>query len=190
MFVDIFSLIVGTLADLIALALLARFVMQWVGVPFRNPLGQFVLAVTDWLVLPLRKIIPGLLGLDWASVLAAWLVQCLYWALVVGITGRYGGGGAAMVAVALAGLIETLRLLLQLLSAAVIIAALMSWIAPFSPLAPLFNQLVGPMLGPVQRRLPPIGGIDLSPLVVLLVLQVLLRVLGHWRLGLLPLVTS
>lgn len=189
MFVDIFSLIVGTLADLLALALLARFVMQWVGVPFRNPLGQFVLAVTDWLVLPLRKIIPGLLGLDWASVLAAWLVQCLYLALVVGITGRYGGG-TAMVAVALAGLIETVRLVLQLLSAAVIIAALMSWIAPFSPLAPLFNQLVGPLLRPVQRLLPPIGGIDLSPLVVLLVLQVLLRVLGHWRLGLLPLVAS
>jgi YggT family protein len=187
MFAQLFSLVVGTLADFLSLALLARFFMQWVGAPFRNPVGQFVLAVTDWAVLPVRKVVPGLFGLDWASFLLAWVVQSLYLSVVVGITGLYGASsGFAVGVVVLSGLVETMRLVLELASAIVIIAALLSWIAPYAPLAPLFSQLADPLLRPVRRLLPPLGGIDLSPMVVLLGLQVLLRVLSYWRVGLLP----
>jgi YggT family protein len=187
MFAQLFSLIVGTLADFLALVLLARFFMQWVGASFRNPIGEFVLAVTDWAVMPARKVVPGLFGLDWASFLVAWLVQSLYLSFVVGITGLYAAStGSAIGVVVLAGLVETLRLVLQLASGVIIVAALMSWIAPYAPLAPLFNTLADPLLRPVRRWLPPIGGVDLSPLAILLALQVLLRVLGYWRVGLLP----
>ena len=187
MIAELFSLVVGTVADLLTLALLVRFLMQWAGAPFRNPVGQFVLAVTDWAVLPVRKLVPGWFGLDWASLLLAWLVQVVYLVAALLMSGLSAAGHFALPVVAgAAGLFQVLRLMLQLASALVIIAALMSWIAPFSPLAPLFNRLTGPLLRPVQRVLPPIGGVDLSPLVVLLILQVLLRVLAYWRAGLLP----
>jgi YggT family protein len=187
MIAHLFTLIVGTLADLLSVAFLARFAMQWTRASFQNPVGQFVLAVTDWAVRPMRKVIPGLFGLDLASLLLAWLVQSVYLSIVVGITGMFATASASAMGITLvAALIETLRLAVQLASGIVIVAAIMSWANPYTPLAPLFEQLADPLLRPVRRLIPTIGGIDLSPLVVLLGLQALLVVLGHWRGALLP----
>lgn len=187
MIAHLFTLIVGTLADFLSLAFLARFAMQWTRAPFQNPVGQFVLAVTDWAVLPLRKLVPGLFGLDLVSLLLAWLVQSIYLSIVVGVTGMFATASASAMGVTLVvALIETLRLAAQLASGIVIVAALMSWINPYAPLAPVFDQLADPLLRPVRRFIPSVGGIDLSPLVVLLGLQAVLVVLGHWRGALLP----
>jgi YggT family protein len=115
MLISIFTLVVGTLCDLLALAFLARFAMQWLRVPFRNQLGRFVLALTDWAVLPARKLVPGLFGLDLASLLLAWLVQTLFMSVVIGATGVQGGATAAGFGVTLlVGLVETLRLAIYL----------------------------------------------------------------------------
>lgn len=187
MLFSLFSLIVGSLCDLLALAFLARFAMQWARVPFRNPLGRFVAAATDWAVLPVRRLVPGLFGFDLASLLLAWLVQALFVSIVVGASGLHGGTTAAAFGVAVVvSLIETLRLAVYLAMGVVIVAALLSWLNPYAPLAPVINQMARPLLGPVQRRLPPLGGIDLSPVVVLLALQALLVVLGYARAALLP----
>jgi YggT family protein len=184
---SLFNLVVGSLCDLLALGFLARFAMQWARAPFRNPLGRFVIAVTDWAVQPARKLLPGLFGLDLASFTLAWLVQSLFIAVVIGASGIHGGTTATALGIAVAtGLIETLRLAVYLAMGAVIFAALLSWINPYAPLAPVFNLLTQPLLRPVQRILPTIGGVDLSPLVVLLALQVVLAVLGHARAALLP----
>lgn len=178
MLISIFTLVVGTLCDLLALAFLARFAMQWLRVPFRNPLGHFVLALTDWAVLPVRKLVPGLFGLDLASLLLAWLVQTLFMSVVIGATGVHGGATAAGFGVALmSGLVETLRLAIYLAMGVIVISAVLSWINPHSPVAPLFGQLAAPMLRPFRKLIPPIGGVDLSPLVALLLLQVGLLVL-------------
>jgi YggT family protein len=183
----LFTLIVGTLADFLSLGFLARFAMQWTRAPFQNPVGQFVLAVTDWAVRPARKLVPGLFGLDLASLLLAWLVQCVYLSIVVGITGMFATIASSAIGITLmAALIETVRLAAQLASGIVIVAAVMSWVNPYAPMAPLFGQLADPLLRPVRRFIPAVGGIDLSPLVVLLGLQALLVVLGHWRGALLP----
>lgn len=187
MFAQLVNLILGSLCDLLSFAFLARFVMQWAQVSFRNPIGRFVIAVTDWAVRPARKLVPGLFGLDLASFLLAWLVQAIYVSLVIGITGIYGGAGATAMGVALVvALIETFRLGAYLAMGVVIVMALLSWINPYAPLAPLFNQLAAPLLRPAQRIIPPIGGLDLSPLFVLLLLQALLIVLGHLRGSMLP----
>jgi YggT family protein len=186
MVLSLLTLIVGTLCDFLSLAFLARLVMQWTRAPFRNPVGQFVMAVTDWAVKPVRRVVPGLFGLDLASLLLAWLVQSGYLGLIFGIVGFAGGAFGNLGAVALGGIVDTLRLSVQLASAVVIVSALLSWINPYAPLAPVFNHLSGPLLRPVQRRLPPVGGVDLSPLVVLLALQALLMVLGYWRAAILP----
>lgn len=189
MLLSLFTLVVGTLADLLAFAFLARFAMQWARVSFRNPLGNFVIAITDWAVLPMRKLIPGLFGLDMASFLLAWLVQTLFVSVIIGAAGIYGGTTVTAFGMAiLTGLIETLRLGIYIAMGVVIVAALLSWINPYAPLAPVFNQLAQPMLRPIQRLLPTIGGVDLSPLVVLLLLQVAQAVLGFGRTCLLPFV--
>lgn len=181
------NLVIGTLCDLLSFAFLARFVMQWQRVSFRNPVGTFVIAVTDWAVRPARKLVPGLFGLDLASFVLAWLVQTAWLSLVIGIAGLYGGTSFGGFAAAIAGgLLETFRLMVYLAVGVIIIAALLSWINPYAPLAPLFNQLASPLLRPVQRMIPPIGGLDLSPLFVLLALQALLIVLGHLRSTVLP----
>jgi YggT family protein len=187
MLLSLFTLVFGSLADLLALAFLVRFAMQWARVSFRNPLGGFVIAVTDWAVLPMRKLVPGLFGLDMASFLLAWLVQTLFVSVVVGASGIHGGTTIAAFGVAaLSGLVETLRMGVYIAMGVVIVAALLSWINPYAPLAPVVNQLAQPMLRPVQKIVPSIGGIDLSPLVVLLLLQVVLAVLGFSRAALMP----
>jgi YggT family protein len=186
MLISLFTLIVGTLCDLLALAFLARFAMQWLRVPFRNPLGRFVLALTDWAVLPLRKLVPGLFGLDLASLLLAWLVQTLFMAVVIGASGAQGGATAAGFGLALlVGVVETLRLAIYLAMGVVIMSAILSWINPYAPVAPLFRQLADPLLRPFRKLIPPIGGVDLSPLGALLLLQAGLLLLGQARIALL-----
>ncbi len=185
MLLSIFTLVVGTISDLLTFVFLARFAMQWARVPFRNPLGRFVLALTDWAVLPMRKLVPGLFGLDLASFLLAWLVQALFMSVVIGISGVYIGASGLGVAL-MAGLVETLRLAIYLAMAVVIVSALLSWINPYAPIAPLFAQLAEPLLRPFRRLLPPIGGVDLSPLGALLLLQVGLMLLDQARVALLP----
>lgn len=179
MLAQIIGLLLGTAANLLAIAFLARVYLQWARAPFRNPVGQFVAAVTDWAVLPLRHMIPGLLGIDLASVMAAWLTQIAYFGIMAGLTGLLAVAPAALLNVVWIAGIAVLRMAVYLAMGVVIIAALLSWINPHSPLGPLFDALSRPLLGPVRRRLPALGGIDLSPLVVLLLLEVILIVLAN-----------
>jgi len=171
--------------DFLAALLLARFILQWARVSFRNPVGQFVIAVTDWIVLPARKLVPGLFGLDMASLLLAWLVQLGFLALAYALTSLgplgHAGSGASVLSLMLSALVEVARLAVHLAMLVVLVSALLSWINPYAPLAPFFNQLARPLLAPFQRVIPPLGGIDLSPLVLLLALQVLLMVLDSLR---------
>lgn len=189
MLVSLFTLVVGTLADLLALAFLARFAMQWSPGLFRSPFGRFVAAVTDWAVIPARKVVPGLFGLDLASLVPAWLVQATYIALFLGIAGLAGGGmGIGVLGIAaMAGLVETLRLGLYFAMAVIVASAVLSWVNPQAPLAPSITRLAEPLLRPVRRIVPPIGGVDLSPVFVLIGLQALLIMIGHLRGQLLPL---
>jgi len=187
MLLSLITIVFGGIADMLTLAFLVRFAMQWARASFRNPLGGFIMAVTDWAVTPVRKLVPGLFGLDLASFALAWLVQALFISAVIGVSGIHAGAtGTAFGVAALAGLVETLRMAVYIAMGAVIAAALLSWINPHAPLASVVNQLAQPMLRPVQRIIPTIGGVDLSPIAVLLILQVILAALGFWRAALLP----
>lgn len=178
MLTQIVALLLGTAADLLALGFLARAYLQWARAPFRNPLGRFIAAATDWAVLPLRRLIPGLFGIDLASVLAAWLTQIAFYGVMAGLTGMLAVAPEAMVTVAWTAALAMLRMTVYLLMGVVILAAVLSWINPHSPFMALFDALARPLLAPVRRVLPLMGGIDLSPLVVLLLLQVVLIVLA------------
>ena len=179
MLAQIISLVLGTVANLLAVAFLARVYIQWARAPFRNPIGQFIIALTDWAVLPLRRIIPGLFGIDLASICAAWLTEIAYFGIMAGLTGLVMVTPEAMLGVLWIAAIAVLRMGVYVLMGVVIVAALLSWINPYSPLAPFFDTLAQPLLGPVRRRLPALGGLDLSPLVILLLLEVALIVLAN-----------
>ncbi|MFH1044870.1 MAG: YggT family protein [Pseudomonadota bacterium] len=156
--------------------LLARFYLQLLRAPFRNPLGQFVTALTNWLVLPARRLIPGMLGMDLASFMLAWLLEALLLILLFVLRGGSLGGasGAAVGILFSLALLELARFSLYLLIAVILIQAVMSWVNPYAPLAPLFNALTGPFLRPFRRLIPPVGNVDLSPLFALVAAQLLL----------------
>ncbi len=176
------------------LLLLLRFHMQWLRVSFRNPLGRFVLTLTDRMVMPTRRIVPSALGLDLSSLLLALLLHGVYLLLSFWLIGfSFGdrlGFSPALAALALLGiaLMELLNYSIYILMAVIAFVVILSWVNPHAPLAPLFNSLARPFLRPFQRLIPPIAQIDLSPLFLLLTLQVLLILLVYLRSILLPLV--
>ncbi len=157
---------------------LLRFLMQAMRVSFSGQIGHFVVTLTNWAVKPLRRVIPGVGGLDWASVVAAFVLQLVLAALLIGLSGQIvvDGGGLAVMVLWFA-VRALLRLAVYILIGALILQAVLSWINPYSPIAPLAHQLTRPMLAPIQRVLPTISGIDLSPLIAILLLQVVLMFL-------------
>ncbi len=188
MLIQILLFILDTVCGFLTLALLVRFAMQWARVPFRNPLGQFIVAVTDWMVRPVRRLIPGLFGLDMASLFLAWLWQVAYQGIALGFTGvLLAVSPAPIFVVAALALLEVAKISLYLVIGAVIVSAVFSWVNPHAPLAEVFNTLTRPLLRPFRRYIPPVGGVNLSPLALLLVLQIALFVLASLRQSVLPL---
>ena len=188
MLADLFLMVVDAVAGFFTMLLLVRFYMQWARVGFRNQLGYFVMRATDWLVIPLRRVVPAVRGLDMASLLPAVVLQSLLVVLTLWLKDlplRAGLVQLVLVFVAF-GVLEVIKLSLYLLIGAVLLSAVLSWVNPYSPLRALLDIFTQPLLGPLQRRMPRIGNVDLSPLVLLLGLQVLLSVLAHARAGLLP----
>ena len=156
-------------------AFLLRFVMQLMRAPFRNPLGQAVVALTDWMVKPLRRVLPGWKGIDWATLLATIVFQFLWILSILLVFGGIKASGTGLLFVLVATLIALLKACLWLLIVVVIVQAVLSWAAPDGPLSGLLNALTFPFLRPIRRVLPPIGGVlDLSPLVVIVIAQLLL----------------
>ena len=175
MFLQIGQFLLETLFGFFVYLLLLRFYMQWLRAPFRNPIGEFVAALTNWMVLPARRVIPGLVGLDSATLVLAWLAEvlkglCLLWLRGLSLA---GAPGTAIGALAALGVIELARLSLNLLIGVVIVQVVLSWVNPHTPLAPFFDALTRPFYRVFRRFVPPIGNIDLSPLFVLIIAQVL-----------------
>ena len=158
---------------------LLRFMMQAMRVSFSGQLGNFVVALTNWAVKPLRRIIPGAGGFDWASLIAALAVQLLLSGALIALSA--GGLPADTASLALMAawfaVRAVLRLAVYILIGALILQAVLSWINPYSPLSAPAHQLTRPLLDPIRRFVPLISGIDLSPLVVILLLQVALMFL-------------
>ena len=185
---DVLLMVLDAIFGFFTLVLMARFYMQWMRVGFRNQLGYFVMRTTDWLVLPLRRLIPGVRGLDLASLMPAVLLQSLQFFITLLVrNASFGAEAAQLLLVFLAhGLLEVIKLSVYLLIGVVFMSVVLSWVNPYSPLRGVLEVFSQPFLGPLQRRIPPIGNVDLSPLVLLLVLQVILTLISHAHAGLLP----
>lgn len=164
---------------LFTFALLLRFYMQAFRVSFNNQIGTFVVELTNWLVKPLRQVLPGLWGLDLASLVPAYLLQLV---LAVAVAALHGGVEASSVGPFVPlllwhAVLATLRFSIYLLVGALLVQAILSWVSPYSPLSQPVAQLTRPFLRPIQRVVPTIGSVDLSPLVAIVLAQLVLMFL-------------
>jgi len=167
--------LIRTLFGLYIAVVLIRFLLQWARADFYNPISQFVVRVTAPVLRPLRQIIPGYGGMDLASLVLAWALKAVELAVIAGLLG-HGGPLLGALAWAVPALLE---LVIDLFLFAILIRVVLSWVNPdpYNPAVALLDRLTDPILRPAQRLLPPIGGIDLSPMLVmvgLVLLQMLL----------------
>jgi len=179
MFAQIATFLIDTIASFFVFLLLARFHFQWLRVPFRNPMGEFLLATTSWVVVPARRVIPGLAGLDLATLLLAWIVQAgALWAQAAIMGSEPSAGAIAAVAA-----VDLVRYSVYILIFAVFVQVAISWINPDAPMGPLFDYVTRPFLRPLRRYVPPVGRVDLTPMVLLVILYVALIPLNYLRLA-------
>ena len=179
MLAEIAQLLVDVVASFFVYLLLARFHFQWLRVSFRNQVGEFVLATTNAMVIPVRRFIPGLAGLDLTTLLLAWLLQMLS----IWLQATILGGDPEALALAAVAAVDLLRYSLYILVFALIVQFILSWVNPYAPLAPVFDTIVRPFLRPVRRFVPPIANIDLSPAILFIIVQVVLLLVGALRMA-------
>jgi YggT family protein len=174
MLYQILSFLLDVVTGLLGGACLLRLYMQHQRIPFGNPVGRLIFALTDWIVLPLRRVVPPVGRWDVASLVAVFLLELAQFGLLWLLAGRGAGAGTVLV-LALFGVV---RLTISGLTALLVVYAILSWVQSDSPLADVIDRLCAPILRPVRKLMPLVGGVDLSPLVVLVVLQVAAMVLG------------
>lgn len=177
---EIMIFLINTILGLFSLALLLRFYFQLLSVPYYNNISQFLVAVTDFVVRPARRFIPGWRGMDMSTLILAWLVECV----IVSSVYFYQGYdfGVHMIRAAgvmgLLGMVEIIKTTLYIVLFMIIIQAIISWVNPYSPIAPLLNTFTQPFLAFFRRYIPPIANVDLSPLFVLIIIQLLLMIVA------------
>jgi YggT family protein len=181
MIAQAFALVLDTVFDLVILGALVRFWMQALRAPARNPIAQFSMAITDFAVKPLRRVIPGFFRLDLASLLVAWILELVLQVLLMVVFGTSPFDAPAVFPpLVFLSFVQLLRLSIYVFMGAVIIQAVLSWVSAHHPFAPFFDALTRPFLRPVRRAIPPIGGMDISPLFVFVFFQLLLMLPVAW----------
>ena len=166
------TFLIETVFELYILAVMLRFLLQLFRADFYNPISQFLIKITTPVLRPLRRWIPGFAGIDVAALALMAILQFIEIALIAAANGYIPGiGGLLIVSIA-----SLLQLLIYVFIVAILIQVVLSWIAPdtYNPMTSILRSLCGPLLRPVRHRLPSPGGLDLSPLVVLIVLQLIL----------------
>lgn len=172
-------LLANTIGSMVLLIVVLRFLLQLVRADFYNPLSQFIVRFTNPALIPLRKIIPGFGGLDVASIVLALMTQYLLLAILVVIaTGSISLPWISMIPWAPVALFS---LILKIYFWGLLITVIASWLAPnsYNPALILINQILEPAIRPIRKLLPDMGGLDLSPIVVFLSIQVIeIAILG------------
>lgn len=164
--------LVNILLSLFGIALLLRAWTFAIRVHPFNPLSQTVIRVTDWMVQPIRRVIPPGNRIDWPSLVACWLTAMAYLLLTwVILTGHFPPFQSLLPGL-VAAFLTMARWAFNVILWATLIQAILSWVNPVAPIMPLLMTLTAPLLNPIRRILPNMGGLDLSPLVLLIIAQV------------------
>ena len=170
-FSNIGVFILATIGILFLFAVLLRFLMQLGRADFYNPISQGIVKVTNPFLRPLRKIVPGLFGIDMASLVLALLVG---WLMIIGAGFLAGAGLLNPLSALLWSLLGVLMTLIAILFVGMLISIVVSWVAPQSthPALMLLRQVLEPVYAPVRKIIPPLGVIDISPIFVFILLTV------------------
>ncbi len=179
---DALTFIVKTLLDLYIITFVLRFILQWVRADFRNPITHFFVRITNPLVIPARRIIPSIGGLDTATILIVVLLELIVTIVLVNLTCM---GEPHFIQIIGLTLLRIVYLTLRICLFVILIYVVLSWISPgtYNPAASLLTSIAEPMLKPFRRVIPPIGGLDLSPLFALIAIQALTMLLPIGRLA-------
>jgi YggT family protein len=178
--IEAIRFVLDALFHLFILTVLLRFWMQAFRAPTRNPIAQFTMALTDFAVRPLRRVVPGLMNLDWASLVVAWVAELVLQVLVVLLL-RGAVSGEMLSVLLFLAFVKLIRLTIYIFMGAIIIQAVLSWVATRGhPMEPFFAALSRPFLAPFRRAIPPIGGVDITPLLVLIAFQLVLMLPVAW----------
>jgi len=171
--------LVSTLFGLYILAVMLRFLLQSVRADFYNPLVQVLVRITNPLLVPLRRLIPGMFGLDMAAVALLLVLQVVELMVIAGLL----GGSLPLSTLLIGSVAKLLGLVVTIYFWMILIQVVLSWVAPttYNPAVAAINSLTEPLLRPVRRALPDLGGLDLSPLLVVVALQ-LVKMLAIWPL--------
>ncbi|MFT0533228.1 YggT family protein [Castellaniella hirudinis] len=177
---DILIFLIDIVFSLFGIALILRAWMFAIRLHPFNPYSQAILKATDWLVQPVRRVVPVSGRFDWPSILACWVTAILYLFLswLVGMGGLLPPA-SAIGGLLLSGLLVGCKWLFNVIVWVTLIQAVLSWVNPLSPIMPVLFTLTAPLLDPIRRILPRMGGLDLSPLVLLVVAQVAMMILNH-----------
>ena len=172
--------IVNALTSLYLLVLLLRFWLPWLRADFRNPLAQGILKLTSPIIIPLRRIVPSFGRLDTATVMVAFVVQYLGILLILLIFGT----SATFSVIATTAIVKLVLLSVNLFMFAIFVRIILSWISPgqYNPATAIISTLTEPLLRPVRRLIPALGGFDISPIFVIIALGALSRVLMGFNL--------
>lgn len=177
--VDAASLILQMVFGLYILAVLLRLLFQISRADFYNPIAQFLVKLTNPLLRPLRRVIPGLFGIDLASVLLLLLLQ----SVEIYLLSWLGSSAPDVVVVFMRAVIELVQLVLNVYFFSILLRVILSWFMPYgihqNPAGDLLVSLTEPLMRPARRLIPAVGGLDLSPIAVLLALQLLQLALAH-----------
>lgn len=156
---------------LYVLIVLLRFLLQLVHADFYNPLSQFIVKATTPMLHPIRRFIPGIGGIDISSLLLAWILKAIEFALIYLISGL----GLFVLQPLVLAIPELVNLTINIFIFSILILVILSWVSPgaYHPAATLLSDLTAPIMDPIRRRMPDMGGLDISPLVAMVVLQLL-----------------
>ncbi len=178
-FTEAGALIAEVVFGLYILAVLLRFLFQLSRADFYNPISQFLVALTNPLLRPLRRIIPGLFGIDVASLALLLALKCLELFIIFAL----GDYTPDLLPLMLAAVVSLVRLTINVYFYAILLRVILSWFMPYgmrqNPAGDLLVSLTEPLMRPARRLIPAIGGLDLSPIVVLVGLQLLQLALAH-----------
>ena len=183
-FAEVLRYLTQTVFGIYICAVLLRLLLQLARADFYNPISQFVVKLSNPLVLPLRRVIPSIGRLDSATVLLALVLQFLATVIVLGLLGVPFGTPNPLIVIVWSA-VGILSLVVKVYFFAILAMIIFSWIAPHShhPALALLHQLTEPAMAPLRRLLPPMGGLDLSPIlafVAINVLEIVLRGLAAW----------
>lgn len=176
----ILHFIVNVVFSLFGIALILRAWMHAIRLHPFNPYSQAIIRATDWLIQPLRKLVPTGNHIDWPSVVACWLTAFVYLLLVWFMLTKQLPPLDNLLPAVVASVFTMLKWVFNVILWVTLVQVVLSWVNPLAPVMPLLHTLTAPLLDPIRRALPNLGGIDFSPLVLLIVAQIAMMLLEHF----------